>query len=223
MNASPPPPGGGRGGRAPPPPPPPPPPAAAMALWEWRRLVADLYHEVRRLPPRDGWGLWVETRGRLLQTHPQSPVPVDRRSERLRVYDYDPSARISASVQPVPPRSATISHNLEASTPAHPLGSVTFDLAGKSCQLTLYWLDDYAGGVFLPFRDGTNGLTTYGGGRYLLDTAKGADLGWNAGEVVLDFNFAFHPSCAYDDAWSCPLAPVPNHLGIAVEAGERLR
>ena len=76
--------------------------------------------------------------------------------------------------------------------------------------------------MFLPFRDGTSGNQTYGGGRYLLDTAKGADLGTEDGGLVLDFNFAYHPSCVWDDRWSCPLAPPGNRLDIEVLAGEGL-
>ena len=63
---------------------------------------------------------------------------------------------------------------------------------------------------------------TYGGGRYLYDTIKGADLGVDETSIVLDFNYAYHPSCAYDERWSCPLAPAENRLDFAVEAGERL-
>jgi uncharacterized protein (DUF1684 family) len=82
----------------------------------------------------------------------------------------------------------------------------------------------YAGGLFLPFRDATNGSTTYGAGRYVLDAAKSADLGGDpaAGTLVVDLNFAYHPSCAFDPQWSCPLAPPESRLGVAIEAGERL-
>ncbi|MCL6640494.1 MAG: DUF1684 domain-containing protein, partial [Candidatus Rokubacteria bacterium] len=91
-------------------------------------------------------------------------------------------------------------------------------------RLTCYWLEGYAGGLFLPFGDATNGRTTYGAGRYLLDAAKGADLGADPriGALVLDFNFAYQPSCAFDPRWSCPLAPPGNRLDIEVPVGERL-
>ena len=104
------------------------------------------------------------------------------------------------------------------------IGAVVVPLAGGSRSLALYWMAGYAGGLFLPFRDTTNGSATYGAGRYLLDTAKGADLGGDvrADRLILDFNFAFHPSCAFDPRWSCPLAPPDNRLDIAVDAGERL-
>ena len=83
---------------------------------------------------------------------------------------------------------------------------------------------EYSGGIFLPFGDATNGGQTYGAGRYLLDTAKGADLGVTPdGALILDFNFAYQPSCAFDPRWACPLAPPEARVSIAIEAGERLR
>ena len=89
-------------------------------------------------------------------------------------------------------------------------------------ELELYWIDVYGGGLFLPFRDATSGTETYGAGRYLLDTIKGADLGGDAAGLVVDFNYAYHPSCVYDPRWSCPLAPVANRLAVPIRAGERL-
>jgi hypothetical protein len=97
-----------------------------------------------------------------------------------------------------------------------------FELAGRPAELELYWLEGYGGGVFCPFADATSGAETYGAGRYLLDTVKGADLGERGGRVVLDFNFAYNPSCSYDPAWVCPLAPPANRLGFEVRAGERV-
>lgn len=95
-------------------------------------------------------------------------------------------------------------------------------LAGES--LAVFWMEGYTGGLFLPFRDATTGSETYGAGRYLLDSAKGADLGGDpaSGEIWLDFNLAYHPSCAYDARWNCPLAPAENSLRAAVRVGERL-
>ena len=89
-------------------------------------------------------------------------------------------------------------------------------------NLEVYWLDGYGGGLFLPFADATTGNETYGAGRYLLDTAKGADLGNHDDRLVLDFNFAYQPSCAYDPRWTCPLTPPANRLPIPVRAGERI-
>ena len=75
---------------------------------------------------------------------------------------------------------------------------------------------------FVPFRDGTSGAETYGGGRYVLDTVKGSDLGLEAGRLVLDFNFAYNPSCSYDPRWVCPLSPPANRLSLTIRAGERM-
>ena len=63
---------------------------------------------------------------------------------------------------------------------------------------------------------------SYGAGRYLLDTAKGSWLGGDASSMVLDLNFAYHPSCRYDDRWRCPLAAPGNTVEVRVEAGERM-
>ena len=91
-------------------------------------------------------------------------------------------------------------------------------------RLGLAWLEGYAGGLFLSFRDATGGAQTYGGGRYLLDAAKGADLGGDParGTLILDFNFAYQPSCAFDPRWACPLVPPENRLDLPIRAGERL-
>lgn len=102
------------------------------------------------------------------------------------------------------------------------MGTARFELYGKPGALGLYWVEGYGGGLFLSFRDATSGAETYGAGRYLLDTVKGADLGTEKGRLVLDFNLAYQPSCSYDPAWACPLAPPENRLPVRVLAGERL-
>ena len=101
------------------------------------------------------------------------------------------------------------------------LARASFELRGEQLSLEVAWLAAYGGGVFLCFRDATSGRASYGGGRYLLDTVKGADLGDDGGRLVLDFNFAYNPSCSYDPSWVCPLAPPANRLAVAVEAGEK--
>ncbi|NQV08059.1 DUF1684 domain-containing protein [bacterium] len=197
---------------------------ATLALWDYRRTVADLYATVRTAPGADGWELWRTGRDRLFRDHPQSPIAPERRASfgGLDHWPYDPGYRVTASVVSTRDRGIALPHSAEGATPAHSFGDAVFSLGGTEQRLTLYWLEEYSGGVFLPFRDATNGAITYGGGRYLLDTAKGADLGVDGGRIVLDFNFAYHPSCAHDQRWSCPLSPPANHLGLRIEAGERL-
>jgi uncharacterized protein len=90
-------------------------------------------------------------------------------------------------------------------------------------DLTLFWLKAYGGGLFLPFRDGTCGRESFGGGRYLTDTVKGTHgrgVTVDGDRVRLDFNYAYNPSCAYDEGWLCPLAPFENRLTAEIRAGE---
>ncbi|NTW42372.1 MAG: DUF1684 domain-containing protein, partial [Cellulomonadaceae bacterium] len=105
-------------------------------------------------------------------------------------------------------------------------GAVVLDRAGRVDlpglgSLDLWWVAGYGGGIFLPLRDATSAHTTYGGGRYLLDTIKGADLGGHGTTLVVDLNFAYQPSCAYDPDWACPLPTRENTLDAAVPVGEQ--
>ena len=87
----------------------------------------------------------------------------------------------------------------------------------------MWRLASYGGGLFVPVKDALAGTPggTYGGGRYLLDTVKGADLGGTGNSIVLDFNFSYNPSCAYDPAWACPLAQPGNTVAVEIPVGER--
>lgn len=139
-----------------------------------------------------------------------------------RLYPYEPNLRVSGVVRPAPEARLELPGSGATTHGATRVGRVEFRLDAQELTLGVYWLDGYAGGVFLPFRDATSGTQTYGAGRYLLDTAKSADLGGDGGSLILDFNFAFHPSCAHDPRWSCPLTPPENRLDVPVRAGERL-
>jgi len=183
-----------------------------VTLLDWRRRVADMYSAVRTTLPVDppaAHALWRRERDTLFRSHPQSALPQGKRWRfpGLRYYEYDPRFAFTAKVEPLPEERYDIGTS----------GKVTFELG----WLEIYWLDAYSGGVFLPFRDATAGKTTYGGGRYLLDTAKSADLGSRGAALVLDFNFAYHPSCFYDPKWVCPLAGPFSRIDTLIEAGER--
>lgn len=196
-----------------------------LDLWDYRRRMHEIYRRVRETPePRAAWEGWAADRDRLFREHPQSPVPAESRAAfpGLPLHPYDPAWRFQAGVEPRDGTGSPVAHSGPGTTMFSPIGTVHVDTPFGTASLTLFWLDAYGGGIFLPFRDRTNGDTTYGGGRYLLDTAKGADLGHSGDRVVLDFNFAYHPSCVHDSRWSCPLAPVENHLAIPVPVGERL-
>ena len=197
-----------------------------IALVDWRSRVFDLYHRVRQAPdPHHAWNEWRATRDELFRSHSQSPLPEGDRSsfQGLAYFDYDPVLRVVARVHGLPPRPYDIQTSGEGTVSFSRFAGVTFSIGGRELELELYWLEGYGGGVFLPFQDSTSGQETYGGGRYLLDTVKGADLGSIDGRLVLDFNFAYNPSCSYDAQWICPLSPPENRLDVRVEAGERGR
>jgi uncharacterized protein len=197
---------------------------SALALLDWKRSVFNLYHRVREsLDPESAWSDWRGVRDDLFRNHPQSPLPQAIRESftGLDYYDYNPAARAVGKLVSAEPETYNIATSSDSSYEFTRLGSVAFDLQGRHLSLEVYWLEGYGGGLFLPFRDATSGRTTYGAGRYLLDTIKGADLGTEDDSLVLDFNFAYNPSCAYDPRWVCPLAPPPNRLDVPVEAGER--
>ncbi|MFY9614543.1 MAG: DUF1684 domain-containing protein [Candidatus Dormiibacterota bacterium] len=93
-------------------------------------------------------------------------------------------------------------------------GVVRFEVDGQPAEVTLY---QPAGEdrLFLPFRDALSGKETYGAGRYL-DIAPPHN-----GHVVVDFNYAYNPSCAYNPEVSCPLPPRENWLQVPIRAGEK--
>jgi uncharacterized protein len=196
-----------------------------LGIADWRRRVADLYRQVLAASdPAEAWAIWRAGRDDLFASHPQSPLPEGKRAgfRGLAYFDYDGSARVLATVEPVDQATLDIRTSQNGAYRFTRFGQATFELDGKSLALELYWLDGYGGGIYLPFADATSGTTSFGGGRYLLDTVKGADLGTEAGRLVLDFNFAYNPSCAYDPRWICPLAPPANRLPVDIRAGERI-
>ncbi|HEX2069703.1 MAG TPA: DUF1684 domain-containing protein [Actinomycetota bacterium] len=197
-----------------------------LQLLDWKRRVFELYAEVRGTgEPKQAWERWKAERDELFATHPQSPIPPEDRGgfTGLPYFSYSPAARVLARVEGATPEHYDIqtSGEVEGSYGFTRFATATFELSGEPISLELYWLDGYGGGLFLPFRDGTSGAETYGAGRYLLDTVKGSDLGTDDGRLVLDFNFAYNPSCAYDPKWVCPLAPLPNRLRVPIRAGAR--
>jgi uncharacterized protein (DUF1684 family) len=193
--------------------------ADTLALLDWKRRVSALYAETRgSRDPEAAWKRWRETRAELFRTHPQSPQPG---YDDLTYYDYDPAARVLAELAEVDAPRQPIETSGTEPILFRPFARAGFTLRGEPLTLEVDWLESYGGGLFVCFRDATSGAETYGGGRYVLDTAKGADLGEDSGRLVLDFNFSYNPSCAYDPSWVCPLAPPANRLAVAVRAGEK--
>jgi uncharacterized protein (DUF1684 family) len=184
-----------------------------LTLLDWKRRIFALYAEVRAADdPESAWQRWCTVRADLYRTHPQSP----RVGGEPAYFPYDAGLRFEAAVERVEPAPLEIAGSGGSTTRFRRFALAHF--GGTS--LELYWLEAYGGGIFLPFRDETSSRETYGAGRYLLDTVKGADLGGGDDTLVLDFNFAFNPSCAWDDRWACPLAPPANRLDLRIAGGE---
>jgi uncharacterized protein (DUF1684 family) len=206
----------------------------SLTLLDWRRRVAALYVAVRaESDPAAGHELWRVGRDDLLAHHPQSPLPVAERAAfpGARLAPYDPALRFELDLDPdVEPHRLEVPTATDGVVPFERSAVVHLPADGPAPgDLDVWWLDSYGGGVFLPVKDGLAGQGpdgTYGAGRYLLDTVKGADLGGEVdvatgrGTLVVDLNFAYNPSCAYDSAWVCPLAPPGNRLAAPVRGGE---
>jgi uncharacterized protein len=184
----------------------------AISLADWRLRVARLYLSDVDL------GGFRAARDELFATHPQSPVP--HGFTGLRYFPPDPSAAVEVPLR-------RVDGHLAIDT-GGPDGVIRYARVGVLDTpwgpLTLWWTLGYGGGLFLPFRDGTAGRETYGAGRYLTDTIKGT---FGRGvcllpddRVRLDYNYAYNPSCAYDDRWACPLAPPENRVDAPIRAGE---
>ena len=196
-----------------------------IELADYRRLISEIYARTRdsQISPEDRWRRFCADRDKLFRTHPQTSLSPDQVSEftRLRYYPYNQDLRFKLPIEP------SIDDNVihedlqeDGLTRMKRIGDITFTISDQLVSLTLFWFLGYGGGIFLPFQDSTNGKETYAGGRYLLDTIKGADLGMGADQIIIDFNFAYNPSCAYNSRWHCPLAPLENRLTVPIEAGE---
>jgi uncharacterized protein (DUF1684 family) len=195
-----------------------------LELIDWKRRVFALYADVRGSDdPESAWRRWRKGRDELFRNHPQSPLPLQGRAGFAGVpyFEYDPAFRLLGDVVRGDDQVRDVAASAGEAVRFRRFGTVRFQLGGGPQELALFWLEAYGGGIFLPFTDATSGRQSYGGGRYLLDTVKGADLGESDGRLVLDFNFAYNPSCAYDPRWLCPLSPPENRLTVEIRAGEQ--
>ena len=193
-----------------------------LDLLDWKRHIFELYAEIRAADDRRAaWRRWCAARDELFREHPQSPVgEADReRFPGARYAPYRPELATVGELVPSDARPVDVGTSTGTPIRFRAFADVRFQLAGEHCSLPVYWLEGMAEACSCPSETGD---ATYGGGRYLLDTVKGSDLGEADGGIVLDFNFAYNPSCAYDPRWTCPLSPLDSRLAIPVDAGELL-
>ncbi|HLZ60399.1 MAG TPA: DUF1684 domain-containing protein [Ktedonosporobacter sp.] len=205
-----------------------------LDLYDYRCRAAALYEERSRAvtageDAETTLRRFREGKDALFAHHPQSALDEAQRRhfQGLRYFPSNPALRFVVLVETtVEPIQHQVAMSAQESMSMTTIGYVHFLVDGVPGKLSIYWLDLYGGGLFLPFRDATCSTESYGGGRYLFDTIKGShplpapgDKRWR--HLVLDFNYAYNPSCAYNDRWVCPLAPLENHLPMALRAGER--
>lgn len=153
---------------------------------------------------------------RFFKEHPESPLTPAQRATftGLRYFPEDATLRMVLPIEPLDQPAVLVLQTSAGDTQEYRrLGQLRFRVEGQAARLTLF--ADEAGGLFLPFADALAGRETYGAGRYLEpELLEGA-------RVLIDFNLAYNPYCAYNDNWSCPLTPPENRLKVAIRAGEQ--
>lgn len=196
-----------------------------LDLLDYRRRVSEHYRRVREEGGDPATCAWFrQQRDTLFRSHSQSALDEEQKAAftGLSYFGCDPAYRVTVPVSAdVEPEVFRVDVGDDGVLEYRRFGRVDFDLPTGSGTLSLFWIMGYGGGVFMPFGDATNNQETYGGGRYLYDTIKGADLGATRSQIVLDFNYAYNPSCSYNPRWVCPLAPTENRLSFPIYAGEK--
>jgi uncharacterized protein (DUF1684 family) len=149
---------------------------------------------------------------------PDSPLSPEQRAEfkGLSYFDEDPKLRLVLQPERLDqPTEAKIPLSTGGDDPYERWGRVRFEVEGKPAELMIYREPD-SGNLFLPFKDTTAASgETYGAGRYV-EVEEAED-----GAVLIDFNFAYNPYCAYNEGWTCPLTPPENNLDVPIRAGEK--
>jgi uncharacterized protein (DUF1684 family) len=158
-------------------------------------------------------------------SHPHSPVPEDDREtfDGLDYFDPDPTFRVEATVHLADEDDDSV-YVMDTTTGGEQrylkVAELTFELDGETYALGGYRQSgEERETLFVPFRDKTTGQQTYGAGRYMELEAEGELEDGDA--IPIDFNLAYNPFCAFNDAYACPLPPAENWLEALVEAGEK--
>jgi len=155
-------------------------------------------------------------RDEFLREHYSSPLPEEHRSDFAGLDYFPPDAawELPGDYDPIPPRKVPIPSSAGIESSYTMTGTVTISIGESIYRLTV--LDDGDGGAFIPFRDGTSGTETYGGGRYVGVASE------SAGAVTIDFNTAKNPWCVYDEEFTCPLPSAENWIVERIPAGAKM-
>jgi uncharacterized protein len=155
-------------------------------------------------------------RDAFLAEHYASPIPEEHRAAfgGLEYFPPDQAWEIKGHFEPTDPHKVSIPSTTGTESPYTMVGLAVLRIGGDSYRLMV--LDDGDGGMFVPFRDATSGLESYGGGRYVRIEPQ------RDGSVTVDFNAAKNPWCVYDEEFVCPLPPAGNWISEPIPAGEKM-
>ncbi len=147
---------------------------------------------------------------------PQSPLTREQQAEfnGLKYFPYNPALRFTLELRTFPDFQEVEMQTSTGDVQTYRrLGQVEFEVDEQTLRLTVFSSDD---GFFLPFADSLAGSETYPAGRYLEPQLQPGS------RLLVDFNMAYNPYCAYNERWSCPLTPFENRLKAPIRAGEKI-
>ena len=152
------------------------------------------------------------------ETSPQSPLTKEQKRNfaGLRYFPENATLRFELPLEHyVNPQRVTMQTDTGATQEYFKVGQIRFKVNGEDVALQVYESTNNPGSYFVPFVDATAPEESYGAGRYL----EPEEI--HDGELLVDFNFAYNPYCAYNSNWSCPFPPPENRLKVRIEAGEK--
>lgn len=157
-----------------------------------------------------------EQKDEFFRSSPHSPLTGEQQDsfDGLRYFEENPDLELNVALEEFEEKDTVEMQTTTGGTQTYErYGRLSFEVEGQEAELTIYHNQN---GFFLPFVDGLAGEETYPAGRYL-EPEQLED-----GRFHIDFNYAYNPYCAYNEAWSCPITPFENRVDVPIRAGERL-
>lgn len=153
---------------------------------------------------------------RFFAADPDSPLTHEQKHDfkGLHYFPENEALRLELAVEEFPAKETVVMQTTTGGTQTYTrFGKIRFSVEGQEVTLTVFASED---GFFLPFADSLAGTETYGAGRYLELEPIAQD------RILVDFNYAYNPYCAYNEAWACPITPAENRLKVPIRAGEKV-
>ena len=159
-----------------------------------------------------------KSKDEFFRTSPQSPLSSEQKKDFAGLHYFPENAQLRFELpleRYTNPQKVVMQTSTGTTQEYYKVGQVRFKVNGEDAALQVYESVDNPGSYFVPFVDATAPTESYGAGRYLEPEEHHHD------ELLVDFNFAYSPYCAYNDRWSCPFPPLENRLKVRIEAGEK--